>query len=97
MIRQYTWLLAGNYAPQGQGTDTRIEVPSGLRSTKVGNRMHIDHCIETLRKTLMCHADVTPIMMINDVKAPLGAKADFNVHQKCRDFGKLKSWLRRGG
>ncbi|KAL5455663.1 hypothetical protein PMIN06_004335 [Paraphaeosphaeria minitans] len=26
----------------------------------VGDRMHVDHCLETLRLTLMCNADVTP-------------------------------------
>jgi len=89
----YTWLLAGNYAPPGQGTATRMEVPGGLRASDVGNRMHVDHCIETLRKTLMCHGDVTPFLAIEDPKSPIGHKADFNMHQKCRDFGKIKSWI----
>ncbi|KAI9776101.1 MAG: hypothetical protein M1839_000614 [Geoglossum umbratile] len=91
LVRMYTWLLAGNYAPPGQGTATRVEVPSGLRAGDVGNRMHVDHCIETLRKTLMCHGDVTPFLTIEDPKSPIGHKADFNVHQKCRDFGKIKN------
>lgn len=58
----YTWLLAGNYAPPGEGTGTRMEVPGGLRASDVGNRMHVDYCIETLRKALMCHGDVTPFL-----------------------------------
>jgi hypothetical protein len=40
--------------------------PTELNSTAVGNRMHVDHCIETLRLALMCFADVTPILMLND-------------------------------
>jgi hypothetical protein len=69
----YTWLLAGNYAAPGQGTETRMEVPGGLRASDVGNRMHVDHCIETLRKALMCHGDVTPFlgMYILDNYCPL--------------------------
>jgi hypothetical protein len=94
LIRMYTWYLTGNYAPPGQGTETRMEVPVGLRASEVGNRMHVDHCIETLRKTLMCHGDVTPLLAIEDPKSPVGHKVDFNIHQKCRDFGKIKKWIK---
>ncbi|KAH6671272.1 hypothetical protein B0J14DRAFT_595688 [Halenospora varia] len=52
--------------------------------------MHIDHCIETLRKYLMCHGGVTPFLAIEDPDAPVGHVADFSLHQKCRDFGRLR-------
>ena len=93
MIRQYAWLLAGNYAPYGQNSTGRMEAPEFLRLDDVGNRMHIDHCIESIRQTLMCHGDVTPLLTIDDPDTPLGHKADFNIHQKCRIFCKLKNWV----
>lgn len=77
----------------GEGTATRLDIPAGLRATDVGNRMHADHCIETIRKTLMCHGDVTPVLAIEDPDSPLGRRADFNIHQKCRDFEKLQGWI----
>ncbi len=41
-------------------------------------------------------ADVTPYFILD---APVGApaddlKVDFSIHKKCRDFEKVKSWVR---
>jgi hypothetical protein len=55
--------------------------------------MHVDHCLETLRLTLMCHSDITPLMIIEDPSSPVGGSADFNVHHKCRDFERLRGWM----
>ncbi|KAG4427682.1 hypothetical protein IFR05_016836, partial [Cadophora sp. M221] len=60
LIRKYTWMQMGRYTMP----------PPELNSTAVGNRMHVDHCIETLRLALMCFADVTPILMFNDSESP---------------------------
>lgn len=83
-IRQYTW---GDYYDR-HGMPTNL--PSG---SLVGNRMHVDHCIETLRLVLMCHADTTPVLLEVDPKAPKGARADFDAHHKCRNFEKLRDWM----
>lgn len=85
MIRQYTWLLASKYAPQ--------DIPPSLNSSAVGNRMHVDHCIETVRLALMCAADVTPYLIEVDEGAPLGGRADFGAVHKCRDWGKIEGWI----
>ncbi|KAF2099796.1 hypothetical protein NA57DRAFT_75301 [Rhizodiscina lignyota] len=58
----------------------------------VGDRMHVDHCIETLRLQLMCNGDVTPLLINVDSESPLGSSADFNTHHKCRDWNKLVEW-----
>ncbi|KAI1126440.1 hypothetical protein F5Y10DRAFT_267103 [Nemania abortiva] len=91
-IRQYTWLQVGGH----YGLDSRhnLSVPHALQSNDVGNRMHADHCIETLRKVLMCHSDVTPLFDTVDPANPLGRKGDFNVFTKCRSFSRLQDWLR---
>ncbi|KAI3324014.1 hypothetical protein HD806DRAFT_535129 [Xylariaceae sp. AK1471] len=58
----------------------------------VGDRMHVDHCIETLRLQLMCNADLTPMLVLKDDTIALGSKADFNVHHKCRRWDRLVAW-----
>lgn len=58
--------------------------------------MHIDHCIETLRLSLMCYGDVTPVL-IDRSNNSIGRMFDFNVHHKCRDFeGIIKYSLQNG-
>ena len=55
--------------------------------------MHVDHCIEALRLTLMCHGDTTPMLVLDDSSSPIGLKADFSAHHKCRKFDNLRSWM----
>lgn len=101
-VRQYTWLLAGNYgtSPATVAGELKqhplIPVPPVFDGTSdVANRMHADHCIETLRKTLMCHADVTPLLILRDDNNPIGDRPDFNLHQKCRDWEAIREWTTR--
>ncbi|WPH00670.1 Hypothetical protein R9X50_00350000 [Acrodontium crateriforme] len=87
LIRQYTWL------------DHYAVPPSSLRGgDRVGNRMHVDHCIETLRLSLMCNADITPFLTrnhdVNDPTNRLNAKADFDSFHKCKKWDPLVSWVR---
>jgi hypothetical protein len=49
-----------------------------------------------MRQDLMCQADVTPYFIL---EAPEGTpannlKVDFSVHKKCRDFEKVRGWVR---
>ena len=67
--------------------------PTELNSTAVGNRMHVDHCIETLRLALMCFADVTPILMLDDPESPEGIRANFRSQHKCRNFDRIEEWM----
>lgn len=80
----------------GEGTATRLEIPGSLRASDVGNRLHADHCFETLRKALMCHGDLTPLLAIEDPESPIGRRADSNAHHRCRNFMKLQDWIRIG-
>lgn len=89
MIRQYTWKDYYLRHPE------RVDTPADLLGGDVGNRMHVDHCIEALRISLMCHADTTPYLMINDPTAPLGRRADFSPHHKCRNFEKIREWTQK--
>ncbi|KAE8323157.1 hypothetical protein BDV39DRAFT_209116 [Aspergillus sergii] len=60
--------------------------------------MHIDHCINQLRQTIMCSADLTPVTLRpvqthdpegNPIQLLLGETE--RVHT-CRDFGRVRDW-----
>ncbi|KAF4552928.1 Hypothetical protein D9617_8g049410 [Elsinoe fawcettii] len=82
-IRQYTW---GDYYERHNLTNPH-------KSSAVGRRMHTDHCIEELRKTLMCYGDTAPMLVEVDPEAPIGERSDFDSRHKCRDYEKLRRWL----
>jgi hypothetical protein len=59
-------------------------------------RTHVDHCIETLRLSLMCYGDVTPVMLQYN-RATGARQTDFNTHHKCRNFDKISEYLEANG
>ncbi|TQS33910.1 hypothetical protein Golomagni_05730 [Golovinomyces magnicellulatus] len=90
LIRTATWPLNRFDKSWGALYPDDLEEP-------VGARMHVDHCIEALRLSLMCYADVTPMLIIRDESRALGSFADFNTHHKCRNFDKLVEYVDRTG
>jgi len=75
-------------------SDEGLEPPSDLFGVDPSlARDHVDHCIESLRLSLMCYGDVTPLLMDLDPDELIGRKADFNVHHKCRRFDKIGAWV----
>ncbi|KAJ2975536.1 hypothetical protein NUW58_g2671 [Xylaria curta] len=92
-IRQYTWkdYYASHMADWIAGDDHDIVDLNVTDHANVGDRMHVDHCIEALRLQLMCNADLTPLLIEVDDNE-LGQKADFNVHHKCRNWEKVTEW-----
>ncbi|KAF2752792.1 hypothetical protein EJ05DRAFT_480943 [Pseudovirgaria hyperparasitica] len=83
MIRGYTWWQVGKYP----GT------PDGLSEDRLMNRMHVDHCIESLRMSLQCFGDVTPLLIREVPHSFIGGKADFNTHHRCRNFDRIQEWV----
>ncbi|TDZ54060.1 Cyclochlorotine biosynthesis protein O [Colletotrichum trifolii] len=81
LVRQYTYREDYDYS-----NVTAFRAPAELV------RGHIDHCIETIRKSLMCTADVTPVLFEKDPSRPSGSKSDFNLWRKCRNFEKIQDW-----
>ncbi|KAI4215178.1 MAG: hypothetical protein LQ351_002493 [Letrouitia transgressa] len=81
MIRMYTWFQVDKYPG----------IPDGFSQNPLKNRMHVDHCIESLRLSLQCWGDVTPLLIRQG--GPAGGKADFNTHHKCRNFDKIEKWI----
>ncbi|KAJ7513284.1 hypothetical protein B0H11DRAFT_1698166, partial [Mycena galericulata] len=54
---------------------------------------HLDHCIDMLRQTIQCRADITPLPLKfgpNEGELLLTYRSD--VKRVCRDFDKVKEW-----
>ncbi|KAI8305827.1 hypothetical protein K4K61_005008 [Colletotrichum sp. SAR11_59] len=81
LVRQYTYRNDYDYS-----NVTAFRAPEELV------RGHIDHCIETIRKSLMCTADVTPVVFEKDPSRASGSKSDFNLWRKCRNFDRIQDW-----
>lgn len=57
------------------------------------SRTHVDHCVETLRLSLMCYGDVTPMLLLTPDGTLNSSIADFDVHHKCRDFESIRDFV----
>ncbi|KAK0509232.1 hypothetical protein JMJ35_008603 [Cladonia borealis] len=58
---------------------------------EVFGREHLDHCVDSIRQSLMCSADISPITWTWSEKQQ-GAKAQAEVLHTCRDYGRLRDW-----
>ncbi|KAG9185549.1 hypothetical protein G6011_06880 [Alternaria panax] len=67
--------------------------PNGTVNTKATTFEHWEHCIDSLRQTIMCHADISPLQFrinaINGILAP-----DLATRHTCRDFSKIHQWAK---
>ncbi|KAI9042937.1 uncharacterized protein KD926_004728 [Aspergillus affinis] len=54
---------------------------------------HIDHCIDSVRQSVMCHSDIAPIPWTWDEKSG-SAKGKLTGHHTCRDFEAIRQWAR---
>jgi hypothetical protein len=52
---------------------------------------HIEHCIDALRQSLMCSADITPLPW-TWVEEDNESKEVATVAHTCRDFEKIRGW-----
>ncbi|EQL01720.1 hypothetical protein OCS_02573 [Ophiocordyceps sinensis CO18] len=77
------------------------EVYGGLEDSKFDNGTinrgtdmfrHWDHCIDSIRQTLMCHADVSPIPFHINVPANTGIFPRLATTHTCRNFTKIQQW-----
>ena len=82
LVRQYTYRDVYDYSNV-----------TAFRAPQEVVRGHIDHCIETIRKAIMCTADVTPVVFLKDETRKGGSKSDFNIVKKCRDFERIREWV----
>jgi len=54
----------------------------------MGSEIHVQHCLDLLRQTLMCHADTT-VEAVDQVSRGV---TGFGVEHQCRNFEQLKHW-----
>ncbi|CAG8955465.1 hypothetical protein HYFRA_00010332 [Hymenoscyphus fraxineus] len=58
------------------------------------NRMHNGHCIDILRQSIMCHADISPVTMRwgSAQPIPLG---NFSSPHECTNWDGIESWAKK--
>jgi hypothetical protein len=59
------------------------------------NQVHMEHCMDRLRQSLMCHGDLAPSPMYSYDGFPflLGQSGEHT----CRKFEKIRSWMDNRG
>ncbi|KAK3191251.1 hypothetical protein K4F52_002841 [Lecanicillium sp. MT-2017a] len=88
LLRQATWpLSAFNETWNDRAYPYDFTEP-------ISRRLHIDHCVETIRLSLMCYGDVTPVLFHDTPRDGMPRIPDLNVHQKCRNFDKIVDFVR---
>jgi hypothetical protein len=90
MLRQATW-------PTDKFNKSWGMLYPESRPETVFGRMHLDHCIEALRQTIMCYGDITPLLIKEAPELEVGRMADFNVHHKCRNLDKIVEHVDKHG
>lgn len=55
------------------------------------DRIHIDHCIDQMRQTVMCFGDLTPVPLYSWDKAPLGIGK--GGEHTCRKWEPIRDWV----
>ncbi|KAJ7925087.1 hypothetical protein B0H13DRAFT_2314884 [Mycena leptocephala] len=54
---------------------------------------HLNHCLDMLRQTIQCSADVTPLpARLESHESSLMINYPTDAERMCRDFGKVKEW-----
>ncbi|KAK8044802.1 hypothetical protein PG993_004826 [Apiospora rasikravindrae] len=55
---------------------------------------HWDHCIDSLRQVLMCHADVSPVSWRLNVPVKKMLIPQLSTTHTCRNFSRIHEWAR---
>ncbi|OAA58792.1 hypothetical protein ISF_06575 [Cordyceps fumosorosea ARSEF 2679] len=90
IIRQATWPMALYDKSWGEELQ-----PMNVSNSQ--GRAHVDHCVETLRLSLMCFGDVTPMLLLTEDGTLNTSTADFNVHHKCRSYDQIRDFVDASG
>lgn len=52
---------------------------------------HLNHCIESLRMSVMCHSDISTHTWLYD-RSEMLPKATLHIQHTCRDFEAIRKW-----
>jgi hypothetical protein len=56
------------------------------------HQKHLEHCIEELRQSLMCHGDMS-LLTYNWVEGESLPHANFNTIHTCKNWDKIMDWV----
>lgn len=65
-----------------------LHSPERINDHEHLHHRHSRHCVDYLRQSLMCAADLT----LEPIDPELGGVTGWGVKRTCRDWAKLKSW-----
>ncbi len=71
-----------------------VTFPNGTINRNADMFHHWDHCVDMLRQTLMCHADVSPIPFHVNSPKNTAIVPRLETTHTCRDFGRIQQWAR---
>lgn len=80
--------------PEVYGGLDALKFPNGTINRDTDMFRHWDHCVDSLRQTLMCHADVSPNSFHVNVPQSSGIFPRLATSHTCRNFTKLQEWSR---
>ncbi|WYZ44001.1 hypothetical protein EsH8_VII_000437 [Colletotrichum jinshuiense] len=78
--------------PEVYGGLLEVTMPNGTINRDTEAFRHWDHCVDSLRQALMCHADVSPIPFHINVPANFGIFPRLATTHTCKNFTKIQQW-----
>ena len=96
-IRQYAWYFMEEQWNSTHNPYTLYESPTEAVIAKGGKGTsleHVDHCIDILRQSTQCNADITPNVFQYSSKVDKIMARGTVVHE-CRNFDKIIDWAKR--
>ncbi|KAG0645189.1 Oxidase ustYa [Hyphodiscus hymeniophilus] len=69
----------------------RQQIWSGVAGENVTMSDHIEHCIDSIRQTLMCASDITPMPFAWYTEWQVNFPV-FDTLHTCRDFDAIRDW-----
>ncbi|KAJ0109998.1 uncharacterized protein J7T55_014800 [Diaporthe amygdali] len=82
------------FYPEVYGGLEEVTWPNGTINRDTDAFRHWDHCIDSLRQTIMCHADVAPIPFHVNVPDKKGIFPRLATTHTCRNFDRIQQWAK---
>ncbi|KAL0937293.1 uncharacterized protein CTRU02_207024 [Colletotrichum truncatum] len=80
--------------PEVYGGLLEVTLSNGTINRDTDAFRHWDHCVDSIRQTLMCHSDVSPIPFHVNVPANIGIFPRLATTHTCRNFTKIQEWAK---
>ncbi|KAK3368288.1 hypothetical protein B0H63DRAFT_565013 [Podospora didyma] len=80
--------------PEVYGGLGKVTRPDGTIDRGSAMFHHWDHCVDLIRQTLMCHADISPIPFHVNAPKNTGILPRLQTTHTCRNFERIQQWAR---